>query len=72
MLTLSGYRPKDWATSHAASSRLRRPDDLTSTHTAAMLVDETDAETFNDFLYWRRPPINLDGAVPIDLRGAHG
>ena len=21
-----------------------------------MLVDETDAETFNDFLYWRRPP----------------
>ena len=30
-----------------------------------MLVDETDAETFNDFLYWRRPPINLNGAAPI-------
>ena len=30
-----------------------------------MLVDETDAETFNDFLYWRRPPLNLDRAAPI-------
>ena len=30
-----------------------------------MLVDETDAEAFNYFLYWRRPPINLDGAAPV-------
>jgi len=36
-----------------------------------MLVDETDAETFNDFLYWRRPPINLDGAAPIAEEEEH-
>ena len=28
-----------------------------------MLVDETDAETFNDFLYWRRRPGNLVGSL---------
>ena len=38
---------------------------------SVMLVDETDAETFNDFLYWRRPPINLDGAAPIAEEEEH-
>ena len=32
---------------------------------------EIDAETFNDFLYWRRPPINLDGAAPIAEEEEH-
>ena len=36
-----------------------------------MLVDETEAETFNDFLYWRRPPINLDSATPIAEEEEH-